>query len=778
MKDLVGSARYCFSLILILLSTYTTIYAQNDLNTADSLLVTGKKHFENGDYKLAASDFEQTLAIREQLLQPSDQPLIEAYFYLGIAKAKLVFYEEALELFEQALEWAEPTLGKQNEWVEKLYLELVNIHELMYAPQKAISMAQKAITLFDEVHGDPYLKTGTLNMIIGVCYTDTGQFEDAENYLLRALTIFQKTASPESFEMIRVFSNLGRAYRKMNDFDKAIEYCQKALRTNQLSYDDNHPSMAEFYYNLGKVYSWRGDHEAALKYMLKTLELDRKNLGEDHPSTGGTYGELGGVYADLKRYDESLPLYFKSLEIMEKRLSMTHPAVVAGYNNIAMVYEETERYDQALDFYRLSIAKYKKNPNTGFLMSDTYRNMAKTFYYKTQMDSAFYYLGLGIESIALDFQHQRGADDKYPELDKIQANVFYIKFLRLRSQFFEEQFAQNKILTKLEQALEALEVAVRVVEKVRRSYASDGSRNTLNKNVADIFADAIRLSFDLYEATEDPEYLLKAFRFSEKSKASILWQHMNNDFALANAGIPKERLEEIAQIGAQVNEAKEAISNSGEEQNQAQQTTYFNLKLTYEKAINDLEQYNPNYFQLKYASPKIELHRLIEKIPDERSLLIEYFYDDQDLYIFVISKNGLKGIRRAYSPKLATSILALREFDVQQYLNDQGEDNQTYIAHLNLLYDNLMAPIQLFTSKKERLVIVPHGVFNYLSFDLLAPASAIEDYRALPYLIKTHTIQYAPALSIWEKETVKKQRFQQDFLGFAPFSGQQKTKPS
>jgi len=117
----------------------------------------------------------------------------------------------------------------------------------------------------------------------------------------------------------------------------------------------------------------------------------------------------------------------------------------------------------------------------------------------------------------------------------------------------------------------------------------------------------------------------------------------------------------------------------------------------------------------------------------------------------------------------------LREFDIQQYFSNKGPDSQTYIANLNFLHRTLIEPIANEIRSMNQLVIVPHGFLNYLPFEMLAPESSSNDYRALPYLIRSQSIQYAPSLAIWGKEKSTFQKYTDELIGFAPFSEENKT---
>jgi len=258
--------------------------------------------------------------------------------------------------------------------------------------------------------------------------------------------------------------------------------------------------------------------------------------------------------------------------------------------------------------------------------------------------------------------------------------------------------------------------------------------------------------------------------FSEKSKASILWQNLNEDIALENSGISKEQLSAIANLKKELDDLEEELFEDNE--NKDLQDRFFKLKLDYEKKIAELEQINPAYYELKFASPSVNLEDLTHKLPNKETVLVEYFYDKNNVYTFVISQDGLKGFRQPFTEKMVDAIEYLRNFDIQKYFKSAKKNNQEYIAQLNFLHQTLIQPIEKELTSKNQIVFVPHGVLHYLPFEMLSPGSEEKDFRSLPYLLRNHTIQYEYSLAIWEKEFSKQNNYKFNLVGFAPFSGE------
>lgn len=458
---------------------------------------------------------------------------------------------------------------------------------------------------------------------------------------------------------------------------------------------------------------------------------------------------------------------------MEKRLSLTHPYVVGGYKNIGHVYEEMKQYEKALDFYRASIVKLENHDFRAVeFIGKTYFRMANVFFEKSELDSALFYLGMGMENVAPGFEYQND-EGKNPSLSKVQGEVDFLDMLGLKSEILERRFLKKKQKKDLENSLNTLELAIKLIEKMRRSYQSETSRKDLNERVNPIFEFAVKVAFQLYILTDDSSYLLKALNFSEKSKASILWQSMNENFALENAGIPKDVLNDLDDLNIQIEDLTEKIFESNPSEKEQLQNQLFDLKLNYENQILNLEKINSDYFELKYAVPKLISNDFIQQNSNESTVLVEFFYGKNNMYTFVISDGKLHGFQQPFIKEIEKSIEYLRSFKIGNSSRNAFEENKKYIGQLNFLYEKLIAPIEKVVASQTQLIIVPHGVINYLPFEMLAKESDRNDFRQLPYLLKSLNIQYAWSLAFLEKEKSQQQDYKYDYVGFAPsFSNQ------
>lgn len=753
-------------LYFLLLFSYAS-FGQLDAQMADSLYYAGKDWYHEGNYKRAKKDFEKALEINLSLYDSVHLKVVKSYFRLGKNERKLKYLKSALAILNKGLSLAIKLEGEESKRVTEYYIEIAYAYAQSFNLEKSHYYNQKVIRIFKKLYGVESIDVADMYMNVGLTFVRNGDYRQAENYLSKALTIYQKKSAPDSKTFNRIYNNLGWLYRKKGNYEKALEYSKKALKIKLLNYDEYHPSVAKYYGNIADNYYAKGAVEKGLPYMEKALDISRKSLGEDHPQTAGILGDLGDFYAAVGRIEDAKKMMQKNIEINERRLGLTHPYVVSAHNAIGELYEEEKEYDKALEVYQQNLNRYLSHDyRIDHLVSDAYDDIAEVFLKKGALDAALYNNGLALEYLAKNYVFSPSDFSKNPSFHQVESEVDFVYALDAKAYILNERYSKNQNSSDLENALKAIQTAVDAIEKIRRGYSTTEERQTLNEAMHQVFELGVGLAYQMYDKTGDGQYLRLALSFSEKSKASILWQNMNENFALANSGIPAEVMDDIASLRAQIQALEEHFFESDKVAKEKIANQLFNAKRSYEEKIGAIEQYNPAYFKLKYASPEVDIENLKSKTKSEQIAFVEYFYDDHNIYLFVISNGKLKGEKMAYSKALDSAIIGLRDFDVMRF--SQKNQNSDYINRLDFLYKNLIQPIWKEIKASKQVVFVPHGVMNYLSFEMLAPQTNKKDFRKLPYLLKNHHIQYAWSLSFYEKKHTQTYDHKYNYLGFAP----------
>jgi CHAT domain-containing protein/tetratricopeptide (TPR) repeat protein len=564
-------------------------------------------------------------------------------------------------------------------------------------------------------------------------------------------------------------------YRKKGDLGKALDFGMKALEIKLKNYDPAHPSVGKYYRNIGRVYEEMNRMEEALPYMQRAVEITESSLGSNHPHTAGSFNELAHIYAGMRQYDTALLLYQKGNRLLEEQLPGDHPYVVAGYFNIALIYNETGQLEYALEYYRIALARLlTRSYRPGNLIAQTRNDMASVFFQQKALDSALVYCQMALEEISADFSYQGDDLHKNPSIVDVQAHSLFLRILANKASILEERYNQKGTdEINLSESLNTILLAVKLIEEMRLGYQSESSRQYLSTGTAGIYKTGVRVAMHLYQKTGNKKYLWKAFSLSEKSKASILWRSINESSAIGAAGIPDKEKEAIASLEQRFAILEEELAQFDEgvdnDFTSAVRSELFNVKLEYDRLIKSLEKTYPEFYELRYAPPDVTQEKLMQKISGSQLALLSYFYDDAAMYFFLLNENGLKGYVRPLISDFSNTIRSIREFKLSDLLGMNSEvENAAYLQHLNDLYVQLIEPVRNHLPNKSNLALVPHGILNYLPFEMLIERIDGNDFRQQPYLIHDFTIQYAWSAALWVKDIPQTTASRISFAGFAP----------
>ena len=763
------------SIYFLLFFLFLFIPINGNAQNVQELYDKGKGAYYDGDYKNAEKLFLKSLNASEKEYGTEHEKTLKALNRLAKTYSKLRQNKKALNYFEKILSVRKKTAGPESEEVAYTYHDIGNVLNQMYEPDKAKESYNKALAIYEKIHGKESSEVGNILMVIGSSYHKMADYQDAEKYYLQAFEVFKKSSDPESEDFNRIYSNMGYMYRKVGDFEKALDFGKKALEIKLLNYDAMHPSVAKYHRNIGKVYEEMGQYQKALPYMQKAVEITERSLGASHPHTAGSYGELAHIYADLKKYETALKLYKKGNRLLQKQLPPDHPYVLAGYFNIAMVNSEQRKWDDALQYYRRALELLmSRSYRPGNLVAKCLNDMAYVFYKKNELDTALTYCQNGLREIAKNFNYEKDNFYKNPKPEDVQAKVVFLGVLEDKAKYLERRSKQNNNSeTDLIESLKTVQLAVQVIEKMRRSYQSEKSRQYLNEESSDVFKMGVRVAMALYKKTDNPKYLWQAFELSEKNKASILWRSVNESTVLQNFPFPKNQKEILERLGKELASLEEDLVDAEEDGDSelinSLQNKMFDINLAYEDQIKKLEKEYPSFYQLRYAPPVVSKDILSKKINDSQTVLLEYFYDDEQMYIFLFDENGLKGFSVPLIDNFQEIIQEVRNFNISNIsLNNTDSANKKYLKQLHSLYDQLIAPIKENIADKSKLTIVPHGVLNYLPFEMLAEQTDNSDFRNQLYLIHQFSVQYAWSAALWAKGKQSQEKPRFAFAAFAP----------
>ena len=312
---------------------------------------------------------------------------------------------------------------------------------------KAIKVAEK----LNWYYSDPDNKAdeydlGRLYNLLGVLYDLQNQFEEAEEYYLAAIEIYERLVkrNAEAYEpdLATVYNNAGLFYAKQNQSEKAEKYYLAAIEIRERLVEKNadayEPDLATSYNNVGVFYDKQNLSEKAEKYYFATMKiyerLVKENADAYEPDLAMSYNNAGLFYSDQGQPKKAEKYYLDAIEIrerlVEKNADVYEPDLAMSYNNAGNFYKKQGQPEKAEKYYLAAIEirerLVEKNADAYESdLADSYNNAGVFYDDKNQPNKAEKYYLAAIE--IRDRLVKKNADAYEPDLAMSynNAGVFY-----------------------------------------------------------------------------------------------------------------------------------------------------------------------------------------------------------------------------------------------------------------------------------------------------------------------------------------------------------------
>ena len=212
----------------------------------------------------AAQAIERARPLLESASSPAER--CRLHLILGTAHNHLVQGNEALR--ELAAAERLQHLVSTAVMLRIRYQTALAFRQSGNAPQ-AIGMLRQLLTDLDkaEVRDQPLRMRVVKDL--GVILIDSGDYEEANSYLLTALEWAQDIGDVSG--LVSIYNALGYAYRALGDLDAATGYIQKALATNEAVQDLTVTAM--IHNTLAVIAAERGHFQASTKHVDRAIQI-------------------------------------------------------------------------------------------------------------------------------------------------------------------------------------------------------------------------------------------------------------------------------------------------------------------------------------------------------------------------------------------------------------------------------------------------------------------------------------------------------------------------
>lgn len=607
-------------------------------------------------------------------------------------------------------------VGAQIDALLKKEIEETNIQGRL---TDALALAQQAVDLSRKL-GDTKRLMHSLDALSAANFYN-GRLQDAlgaareETALARELN--------DTFWLCRSFGNQATPLRNLGRYEEALgAYNQTMVLARQLN---NPVILWALNRNISVMYAEMGDLDKAEAPLKESLAIAREMKQEPLKSKFKGWGQIGEAASleTLGNWEICRKHYPAAIDYLEQSLATSpdNPGFKAEIlNNLAAAYElsgnsqrSAEIQQQALQF----LATTGSTPNPIMIS-----NLAFSEEHLGQLKKA-----LAGEERALSLVHESGG------------NLEYEWSILSRLGHVERALGHTK------EALADYERAIADIERVNAgALNTEFGRAAVLQKSHDAFTETADLLLEMHRAGEGLE-------IAERGRARAFLDIL----AQARAGLPDEltadQRKREAAILARISTTQARLwkGNVAPDQRKQGEAELAAAEADLEAFHLEVRQSNPRYASLQYPEP-IRVAEIQGRLLDTRTALVEYLLGERRSLVWVVTKDKVFATVLPPRQEIEREVAEYREVLTRRASTLLLDQSQAEIARRGAqLYNSLFLPIQMEVAGRQRLVIIPDGILNYLPFDALVEptASGASQSSAPSYLAEKYVIVYGPSAS-------------------------------
>lgn len=707
-----------FSLTSIDTQTSTPDKRTNLTQLFNSTIKSGERDRTEGDFSNAINAFISALSIAKKIGYEEGE--VQCLTRLGLLYWNTGHLEESSKKYKQALSLAQ-TLNLKNK--EEECQSAIEIYRLYKEGKEFRSSGecQKSIESFEKAI-DLAKKSGSkeheLKCIrqMSFTYLELNKLKEFCSLHFQVLTIAQSLKHKK--EEGRSLYNLGFYYQNLDNYSKALNFYEGALL---IARDlNNKEDESDCLNNIGVIYEKIGNYDKALDCLKEAFKIYKLLLRDyvyySMNNIGETFRKKGLALGNKKDFYKALDYFYDSLKLARK--TKDKKAEVYVLNNIGTIQMDLGNYHKALNCFKPGYEKAKEIKDvkaTGMILT----NIGIVYFNQGDYEKA-------IES--------------------------YIKAIKMvneldgRQILWEAYFGLGQChekMNKFSQAVEYYKRAIDIIDHIRSQILLDTYKAGFARDKLKVYEFLINLLYRLSLADPTNSYDKEIFNIVERAKARAFLECLGEFKVDIKEKLSPELKKREKEISDRISLILQELSKAGLSKKRRKELL---TKLQYEEEeylslISKIRVKNPEIASLVSLAPcQVEQ---VQKILDEKTVLIEYFLGESQSVVFFISKYEFDVYSLPSRREIERSIKAYLKI-----LSDSPKGEFRGIPAAKRIYKEL-----LFPSKKnipesvENLIIVPDGVLYYLPFETLVHDTESK-FPKNEYLIANYKISYAPSSSV------------------------------
>lgn len=702
-------------------------------------------------YAQAATFFEQ-YDLAQQGLAKTDSLLTVYHLDSSVLYGLLLGIQQTFHLdqrnYLQSIEYGNQAIDFYRSQKDSMYRSLFPIYQTQGHNYTDIGQHSKAIAYYeqsnkvaDKLWGKDHIYTWQNYNNIGTALNKLGDYEQALLFFETTERIIVEHYGKEVAPLAQIYSNMGVIHLNQNRSVKAISYLKQAIHIYQALYGENHFELGHSYLMLGDVYSDFQEMDSALLYLQKALTVSEVEYGDKHPFLGEIFKSIGSLYRKMDELDLALNYYNKAEHLVLHNYGKIHHDMAQIYTQIGIVYWEQDELEKAIEYFIKSEQLYDLfEIGTNIHLSNSafkglcFQELGQWELAEQAYEEAYEYVHFSPDSLFLT---------------STRSLIKILDILVDHGSLYKERYRQDHLEDHLRTAYEFSEIAMNVLQTIRRDFRKDLEREIWSEGSFHPIEFSLATCHELYLLTDSIRYVQSALRTMELSKNFNLLSAFRGDEAAVFAGVPPETLNQERALRQGIQQLKDQryeqsqTRSLGKEELRDIDRQIFVAENEHDLFLEQLEKNYPAFFQVKYSNQTVDISEIQSELMADGEMMILYTLIEEDdlclcseggsLNVLTISPSEVSFVQlpidASFSDSIQSYLLFLNE---PQIIPDSGSQAGHY------LYDILLArPLKTIHKSAKKLVIVPDGILNYLPFEALPMPDASEDSALLIHHVGT-----------------------------------------
>ncbi|MEQ8188450.1 MAG: CHAT domain-containing tetratricopeptide repeat protein [Candidatus Eremiobacterota bacterium] len=617
--------------------------------------------------------------------------------------------------------------GKKNNKYEEYRLHQYNRYGLSRNYEAGLACEEKELKIISEFRDE-----------------DVKQFNNEQESLSWPKVTYSRKDKhilmASAYESLALYNENWRKYEKaIINYKKSLDILDSAMENSDAETELHHMYMTwkiMIDQRLAGIYVIIGKKDEALKYYEDSIQLTMKAGGPkelllDYIQTGDTLLLAGMTEEAIEKFTGGFDL----LEKMDSTPDWYNIKKSQLLYRLALCCFKKKDYKKAENYLKESINIEGETGKPWYdpmykLMSEVYLaegKPQKALKYKmahpASNDKIFDLLFM---SRAFRDMKNRKKSLEYAgkALKDIKKDILYWSpsVFAFGMPTWERYLEIGKILEEMgdtDNAIEAYKSSIDLIETIFNDLKIEGYEKEFMKDKIEVYERIIEL---LIKKGDER----KAFEYNERARARGFLNMLASNRVDVHHGADSNLIKKLDDLEGEIR-----FSSDDEKLRE--------LKKGYEEILEELKLTSPEYASLKTASPLPP--EKIYKLIDEDTAILEYFSTEENLIVWVITKDNIVTRIISLSRKeLKNKIEHYRE-EIAGNMTAEKIKSNRWKEESQSLYKILMEDIEKLLNGKSRLVIVPHRHLHYLPF------STLLNYDG-QYLIEKYEIVYLPSLNV------------------------------